>query len=67
MDDEYGVILASPPGATGETLYLDAVDDEHAMLLVQERWGEDDVTAVFHYPRGHQAGTQRKVWPRLTT
>jgi len=65
MDDEYGVVLASPPGGTGETVYLQAVDDEHVMLLVTDRWERDDVTAVFHFPRGHQAGTQRKVWPKL--
>jgi len=65
MDDEYGVILAYPPGATSETVYLEAVDDEHVMLLVTERWDREDVTAVFHYPRRHQSGTQRKGWPHL--
>jgi len=65
MTDEYGVVLASPPGKTGVTVYLQAVNDEHAMQLVSDRWAPDDVTAVFHYPQGHQAGTQRKVWPQL--
>jgi len=66
VNDEYGILLAAPPGYEGMTVYLEATDDEDAMQQVSSRWAPDDVTAVFHYPRGRQAGTQRKVWPLLT-
>jgi len=64
MTDEYGVILASPPGPVSMIIYLWATDDEHALEQVSSRWAPDDVVAVVCYPRGDEAGLPRRVWPR---
>lgn len=64
MDDEYGVNFMDPPGETRPSVYFEAVDDEHAVEIMAERWERGEVLSLYHFPRGRGTGTQRRVWPR---